>query len=130
MSLVLEHMNAGTLQDFITGRRSSRPRRRGDILRGLAFIHDRRQIHRDIKPGNILINSAGQPKMAVFGIAKNFDTLHLSRADTFTATIYMSPERLEGKPSTYAADIWSFGLTLFTLARGKFPLDERRLLGP
>lgn len=129
VSLVLEYMDAGTLQDLVERKvhlsESTIARLATTILKGLAFIHERRQIHRDIKPGNILVNARGEAKISDFGISRNFDALNLSCAKTFTGTtIYMSPERLEGKEYTYAADIWSFGLTIFTLANRAFPFGS------
>ena len=83
-------MDAGTLQDYVKSRvKLSEPelaRIASDVLRGLAFLHERRQIHRDIKPGNILVNSRGEVKISDFGISRKFDSLNLSRAETFTGT--------------------------------------------
>eukprot|EP00501_MAST-03F_sp_TOSAG23-6_P000337 GSMAST32.ASY1.ANO1.344.1 assembled CDS len=128
MSIVLEYMDAGTLQDFVSaGKPCSEPILANVTLRvikGLQFIHSLRQIHRDIKPANLLINSKGAVKIADFGISREFDETNFSNAVTFTGTlIYMSPERLAGKPYSYDADIWSLGLTVFTLAQAKFPLE-------
>ena len=52
-----------------------------DVLR-VSFLHERRPIHRDIKPGNILVNSRGEVKISDFGISRKFDSLNLSRAET------------------------------------------------
>ena len=52
-----------------------------------------RQIHRDIKPGNILVNSRGEVKISDFGISRKFDSLNLSRAETFTGTWCSSAKR-------------------------------------
>jgi mitogen-activated protein kinase kinase 3 len=88
MSLVLEYMDRGTLQDYVKHRvklnESEIARIASDTLKGIAFLHERRQIHRDIKPGNILVNSRGYVKISDFGISRKFDSMNLSHAETFT----------------------------------------------
>merc|ERR1711934_1102735 len=98
------------------------------ILNGLNFIHGCHQLHRDIKPDNVLVNSKGQIKISDFGITRDMnpqDSKDL--AETFTGTVmYMSPERLAGKYYSYPSDIWSFGLSIATPALGKFPFDSKK----
>lgn len=94
----------------------------------MLYLHKvKHQIHRDMKPGNILINTYGLVKLTDFGIAK---TLENSSAycNTFVGTkTYMSPERIMGKEYSYSSDIWSLGLILFELATGVFPYNFSKI---
>lgn len=90
-------------------------------LRGLRYLHTKRVIHRDIKPSNILVSSNGDIKLSDFGISKSVSD-SFSRCATFCGTVtYMSPERINNAPYSYAADIWSLGVTLLECATGKYP---------
>jgi serine/threonine protein kinase len=122
--IVLEYMNAGSLQDMIN--RGIKPTEEMiatvaySVLQGLNEIHSRQIIHRDVKPGNILLSRDGRVKLSDFGIMRELiDTVN---ARTFTGTMYyMSPERIRGEKYSYQSDIWSLGVALITLATGKIP---------
>ena len=90
-------------------------------LMGLYHLHLAKKVHRDIKPGNILLNHKGEVKIGDFGIVGQLDHT-LAMHQTFVGTtIYMSPERITSEHYSYPADIWSLGLSLFTLGTGQFP---------
>ena len=89
---------------------------------GLAFLHSQRLLHRDIKPSNVLVNAEGYVKIVDFGIAKAVTTLGVLSSYVGTE-LYMSPERLETTEYSFASDVWSFGLTLVSLAWGGNPWD-------
>jgi serine/threonine protein kinase len=95
------------------------------ILCGLSYMHSNNQIHRDIKPGNILTNIKGQVKISDFGISKELiDKEDFSK--TFIGTrSYMSPERVEGENYSFVSDIWSFGLVMYELATAQFPYKQK-----
>ncbi|WFD30663.1 mitogen-activated protein kinase kinase [Malassezia sp. CBS 17886] len=89
------------------------------VLKGLVYLHERRIIHRDVKPSNILVTRAGQVKLCDFGVAGE---LVDSVAGTFTGTSsYMAPERIQGLPYTITSDVWSLGISILELASNRFP---------
>ena len=87
-----------------------------EILQALAFIHERKRIHRDIKVDNVLITSRGHVKLADFGAAVQL-TFQRMKRQTMTGTpYYMSPEVISGKPYDEMVDIWSTGILCVELA--------------
>jgi serine/threonine protein kinase len=85
------------------------------VLWGLAYLHYEHNTHRDIKPGNILINYDGEVKLSDFGISRNLDnTVGMSNTAVGTCK-YMSPERLEGLAYNETADIYAFGMVMLEI---------------
>lgn len=90
------------------------------------YAHQRLVIHRDIKPGNILVTSEGLPKLVDFGIAKLLDRERSVPDATATAMPFMtpeyaSPEQVNGLSVTTATDVYSLGVVLYELLSGKLP---------
>ena len=148
----MEYMDAGSLQDLVD---------RGGVqsecvlkhivyccLVALQHMHKYKVLHRDIKPGNILVNSSAEVKVADLGLAidlnrttaanhirakgkgKNQD-LRAERAKRNRnakknfegTTAFLSPERLTGQDYGFAADIWALGISIICLAKGAHPYD-------
>lgn len=97
------------------------------VLAGLAYLNIvLKQMHRDIKPDNILVNTQGFVKLTDFGISKQLDDI-FELGETFVGTLtYMSPERMEGEKYAAVGDIWSLGIVLLELVTGKFPYKETK----
>ncbi|HEY1953212.1 MAG TPA: serine/threonine-protein kinase [Gemmatimonadaceae bacterium] len=107
-----------------------------DVARALAFAHERGVVHRDIKPGNVLLAS-GSATVTDFGVAKALSTARRSgeKGNGLTNTgmslgtiLYMAPEQAAGDPDIDGrADIYSLGVTAYEMLAGKAPFAE---LGP
>ncbi|MBU8933449.1 MAG: protein kinase [candidate division Zixibacteria bacterium] len=95
-----------------------------EVLDILGFAHQKGVYHRDIKPGNIMLEKSGQPKIIDFGIAKGETDPNLTAAGTACGTpTYMSPEQFTPTENTNYAlvDIYAVGTTLFWLLTGDVP---------
>jgi len=114
--LVEQHREAGGLRDEAELRRVAE-----QMLRGLAYLHEQRQVHRDLKPANVLLNSQGAVKISDFGISSQLEATGELCSTFVGTTCYMSPERLRAEAYSYSSDIWSFGLILLELASGAYP---------
>jgi len=92
------------------------------LAKGLSIAHENEIIHRDIKPGNIIITREGIVKILDFGLAKlagNFDSTQTGKA---LGTIsYLSPEQAQGQKVDHLTDIWSLGVVLYEMATGILP---------
>lgn len=93
-----------------------------DVANGLKAAHDEDLIHRDIKPGNLLVTDGGLTKLVDFGLAVQQGGADESE-DLWATPFYVPPEKLDGEPDTYHGDIYSLGATLFHALAGKPPFE-------
>src|SRR5438552_7014271 len=95
------------------------------VARAIEYAHGRGILHRDLKPGNILLDGRGEPLVSDFGLAKSLDANNaLTKSlTTFGTPGYIAPEQAEGAPAdlTPAADVYSLGAILFELLTGRPP---------
>lgn len=140
--VVMPFMSAGSLQSIIS---SAFPEGFSEpciavvlreILNALSYLHDQGHLHRDIKAGNILIDSNGSAKLADFGVSTSIYESNSSRGgwcspssslltDIAGTPYWMAPEVIHSHNGYgIKADIWSFGITALELAHGRPPLSH------
>jgi hypothetical protein len=125
--LVMEYVNGPSLADILAVDPID-PARALDVIAqaadGLAAAHRAGVIHRDIKPGNILISSEGQVKVTDFGIAHAAGQAPVTGPGLVMGTTqYMAPERIAGNPGTAASDLYALGIVLHECLTGVPPHD-------
>ncbi|MCX6216967.1 protein kinase [Spirosoma sp.] len=99
------------------------------VLDAFGYVHKKGYFHRDVKPANLFLTAAGQVKVMDFGIAKIVGTdMGLTQIDALMGSpLYMSPEQiLAPKDVDYRTDIYSLGVTLYTLLAGTKPYDDQQ----
>lgn len=94
------------------------------VAEAIGYIHHHGIVHRDIKPNNIKINSAGAAKLLDFGIAKTLSGPGLTLAGDVIGTLqYLSPEQLKGGTADKRSDIWALGVLLYEMVSGHLPFE-------
>jgi serine/threonine protein kinase/formylglycine-generating enzyme required for sulfatase activity len=126
--LVMEFVPGKTLQQILdeSGPLEAKDLLRigADVARGLAAAHEKGLIHRDIKPGNILVEPGpdARAKLTDFGLARAADDASLTQSGIVAGTpMYMAPEQARGEEMDHRADLFSLGSVLYVAASGRPP---------
>jgi len=93
------------------------------IALGLAKAHENGILHRDIKPGNVIVAKDGVARIIDFGLAKSHDATVTLDGTTKGTPLYMSPEQASGKPVDFRTDLWSLGAVLYEMLAGRPPFQ-------
>ena len=128
--LVMEYLPSRNLSELVAEEGPLPPERVAWIgaqaADGLAAAHARGTVHRDVKPGNILVTDDDHVKISDFGIARTHGEAQLTRSGVVTGTpAFFAPELAKGEEPTVAADVWALGASLYTAVEGRLPYPDQ-----
>ena len=129
--LVMEYVPSRTLSEILREDGPLPPERAArigaQVASGLAAAHALGTIHRDVKPGNVLVSERDVAKIGDFGIARTVGDQQLTQTGLITGTpAYFAPELARGEDPGPAGDVWALGATLYAAVEGVPPYPEHR----
>jgi serine/threonine protein kinase len=130
--IVMEYVDGVTLQDYVAGKKKLSPHQVLDVIyqcaKGLDYVHRQNVIHRDIKPGNIMLSNEGEVKIMDFSIAHIDIGVDDYNTEVHGSPMYMPPEQLsEEKRLVAQSDVYSLGAVMYALLARKAPFKASSL---
>jgi serine/threonine protein kinase len=130
--IVMEYVDGHSCAELLRDRGPMTPRDAVEILtqacRGLDYAHRNGVVHRDVKPGNLMVNTDGVVKLADFGIAKAAEHSDITKVGSVLGTAaYLSPEQARGEPAGPASDMYALGVVSYQLMAGRLPYEAGSL---
>ncbi len=130
--IVMEHVNGNSCAELLRDRGHLDVEQAVDIVcqacRGLEYAHRNGVVHRDVKPGNLLVSDADVVKLADFGIARAADQSSITQVGSVLGTAaYLSPEQARGEEAGPRADLYSLGVVTYQLLSGRLPYEAGSL---
>ncbi len=129
--IAMEYVDGNTLKDIVKHKGRISPggvvHVVAQICEGLAFAHEKRIVHRDIKTANIMWTRDRKTKIMDFGLAKVVEEVRNHTTVVSGTPYYMSPEQTLGRSVDHRTDIYSLGVTIFEMATGTLPFREGNL---
>ncbi|MFD3732285.1 serine/threonine-protein kinase [Streptomyces sp. NPDC058632] len=124
--IVMELVEGHSLADAVKERKCVEPREAARIglwvLRALRAAHAAGVVHRDVKPGNVLLGGDGRVLLTDFGIAQIEGDTAITRTGEVVGSVdYLAPERIRGQDPGPSSDLWALGATLYTAVEGRSP---------
>jgi serine/threonine protein kinase len=126
--IVMEHVPGNSCAELLRDRGRLEVEEAVDVLsqacRGLDYAHRNGVVHRDVKPGNLLVSDSAVVKLADFGIARATDQSSITQVGSVLGTAaYLAPEQARGEEAGPRADIYSLGVVAYQLLSGRLPYE-------
>ena len=130
--IVMEHVDGNSCAELLRDRGHLDVEQAVEIVsqacRGLDYAHRNGVVHRDVKPGNLLVSDADVVKLADFGIARATDQSSITQVGSVLGTAaYLSPEQARGEEAGPRADLYSLGVVTYQLLSGRLPYEATSL---
>jgi hypothetical protein len=127
--IVMELVEAPNLTELVAERGPLSPAETAriglEVLAVLTAAHARGIVHRDVKPGNVMVADSGRVRLGDFGVAAILDEPTLSTSGAVTGSpAYMAPEQATNKGAVAESDLWSLGATMYFAVEGRPPFDK------